>query len=357
MLPHDIAKMKAEDQISHLTAAVENSRLSVFVQDRDLRYVWVVNPPLEMRQEDVVGRTDADLFAKPVVAQLEPVKRKVMLTGRRRQDDIFLDLPSGERRWFTICVEPWRADDGTVVGVSGSCQDITEYRRLDERVLMLMREVAHRSKNMLAIVQGLATQSAKTSVTVKDFIGKFTGRLMSLGHAQDLLTATDWRGASITELVDFQLEPYRDVYGSQIETRGRQLMLKSNAAQYLSLALHELVTNAVKHGALSEPGGFVSVAWRLVTSKKDGKLYFVLVWSERGEEKAVSEWDGHNGFGRIMLTRIAPQAVQGEVSMRFRPEGIIYRLTAPLEEIVVNGWVHRRNSAEGSILHTPPSSP
>ncbi|WP_170984200.1 HWE histidine kinase domain-containing protein [Rhodoligotrophos defluvii] len=326
------------------------------MQDRHLRYVWVINPPLGLEASAILGRTDEELFNKSTVAQLEPIKHKVMLTGRRRRDDIFVDLPSGERRWYTICVDPFRSADGKVVGVSGSWTDVTEQRRLDERVLMLMREVAHRSKNMLSIVQGLANQTAKTSANVRDFVGKFTGRLLSLGHAQDLLTATDWKGASIAELVKVQLGPYLDAYGSRIHTRGRRLMLKSNAAQYLGLALHELVTNAVKHGTLSEPGGHVSVAWRLATSKRDGELYFVLVWSERGREKPVSDWQGDaGGFGRTMLTKIAPQAVQGEASIRFRPEGIIYRLTAPLEEIVVNGWAYYKGTQPKS--GNPPETP
>ncbi|WP_342641889.1 sensor histidine kinase [Rhodoligotrophos ferricapiens] len=355
MLFRDIPTMNQQDQIQHLISAAECAHISVFVQDRDLRYVWMVNPPLGLEPDCFMGRTDAELFSKTTVAQLEPIKHKVMLTGRRRRDDVFVDLPTGERRWYSVCVDAWRLPDGTVAGVSGSWIDVTEQRRLDERILVLMREVAHRSKNMLSIVQGLANQTAKTSANVRDFIGKFTGRLLSLGHAQDLLTATDWRGASIAELVKFQLGPYLDAYGNRIETRGRRLMLKSNAAQYLGLALHELVTNAVKHGTLSEPGGTVSLAWRLIASKSDGKQYFVLVWNERGRKKLMSDWEGGSGgFGRTMLTRIAPQAVQGEATIRFRPEGIIYRLTAPLEEIVVNGWIYRKAAGYPSGGDTPP---
>lgn len=332
-----------------LIAASECHQIFVFIQDADLRYIRTVTPPFGFDADDLLGKTDEMLFSQKDALHLTQLKRKAMVTGRRRKDDIALDLPSGERRWVSICVDPRRDQHGAITGVVGSWMDVTEHRRLDERVIMLMREVAHRSKNMLSIVQGVANQTAKGSFTVREFIQKFTGRLLSLGHAQDLLTATDWRGASIAELVKFQLGPFLDTYRAQIETRGRPLMLKSNAAQYLGLALHELITNAVVHGNLASPEGHVSLRWRIMTSKSNARPYFVLLWTERGQPSAIPNWDDGGGFGRIMLMRITPQAVQGNASMRFRGDGLTYRLTAPLEEIVVNGWLYNRTRRNETV--------
>jgi PAS domain S-box-containing protein len=325
-----------------LLASAECHHIFVFIQDSNLHYVRAVTPPFGLTADDILGKTDHDLFCVQDAHQLTRLKRKVMSSGKRSKQELAIDLPSGERRWVDICVSPRRDDDGTVIGVTGSWIDITEHYRLHDRILMLMREVAHRSKNMLAIVQGVANQTAKGSYTVSEFIQKFTGRLLSLGHAQDLLTATDWRGASIADLVRIQLGPFIETYQAQVDPRGPSLLLKSNAAQYLGLALHELVTNAEIHGTLASCNGRVSLRWRITASPTSDRPYFVLLWREHGKIAAVPNWDQGGGFGRLMLMRIAPQAVQGTATMRFRGDGLTYRLSAPLKEIVTNEWQYIR---------------
>jgi len=330
------------EQIRRLTSALDFARASAFLQDCDLRYVWVATSVPFFSEGKLLGKTDAEVLAEETARQIVPLKRSVISTGRGQNGEFFHTLPSGERRWYSVKLDPWLDQDGTTLGVFTAALDVTDQRLMDERLVVLMREVAHRSKNLLAIIQGLSNQTARTSSTIAEFASKFTGRLLSLGHAQDLLTATDWQGASIDDLIKFQLGPYLEAYDRQILTHGRPMMLKSNAAQYLGLALHELVTNAAKHGTLLEASGEVSISWRIVTGETPRRNCFILVWSERGLSRLRSDWEGERGgFGRTMLTKITPQAIQGQALMRFRQGGIVYRLAAPLTEIATDDWLYR----------------
>jgi PAS domain S-box-containing protein len=208
---------------------------------------------------------------------------------------------------------------GNPIQLATVTRDITDRKRHEEHLNLLMREVNHRAKNMLSVVQAISHQTAAKSP--KDFLARFTERLQALSANQDLLVRNDWGGVDIEDLVRAQLAAFVDLIGSRISVHGPKLRFNSVAAQAVGLALHELATNASKYGALSTETGSVEVCWRL-----DGNI-FAMNWTERGGPP-VSE-PTQRGFGSTVVNFMAKRSVEGEVQLDYAPSGVIWTLTCP----------------------------
>jgi two-component sensor histidine kinase len=176
-----------------------------------------------------------------------------------------------ERLWRFACSALGIQSDGRRLFVC-IAQDVTEQKAHEEQVRLLMREVNHRAKNMLSLVQPVARQTAAREP--EDFIGRFTERIQALAANQDLLVRNEWQGVDVKDLVRAQLAHFADLVGSRIAVDGPRLRLNAAAAQAIGLALHELATNAGKYGALWMDAGRVDVRCRL-----DGHV-FAMNWIE-----------------------------------------------------------------------------
>lgn len=207
----------------------------------------------------------------------------------------------------------------------GIARDITQRKQRETHVHMLMCEVQHRSKNLLAVIQAMARQSASAGGTAKDFERRFTARLEALAGAQDLLVVQDWHGASMRDLVLSQLVQFEDLIGSRIFIEGPDVMLKPQAAQNIGLALHELSTNAAKYGALSNHRGRIDLNWSIKPADESPVL--CLSWRESGGPKVSPP--KHEGFGHKVLKRIVANALEGKVTFDFAPGGMIWQLEIP----------------------------
>jgi PAS domain S-box-containing protein len=201
----------------------------------------------------------------------------------------------------------------------GTAQDITERKDHEEREQLLTREMNHRAKNMLGLVQAIARQTAAHEP--KDFIERFTERIQALSANQDLLIRHEWNGVDVKDLVRAQLAPFADLVGSRIAVHGPKLRLNAAAAQAVGLTLHELATNAGKYGALSTDMGRVDISWGT------GGDTFTMSWSER-EGPPVST-PKRRGFGTTVIEGIAKQSVDGAVELDYAPSGLIWRLNCP----------------------------
>src|SRR5262249_11691699 len=157
--------------------------------------------------------------------------------------------------------------------------EVIEQKRQKAQVDFVLRELSHRSKNLLAIVQSMAAQVARRSNGFESFYRGYTARLRALAEVHDLLIDGDWRGADIRALVRKQMKPFNDGTGASIIADGPALVLNPRAAEQIGLALHELGTNAVKHGALSMRGGMVRIVWDL-ERHESGAPQFRLTWKE-----------------------------------------------------------------------------
>src|SRR5262249_17591588 len=201
-----------------------------------------------------------------------------------------LHLRGGAVRWVEVhwrsYFEGGRRERGAA-GVIGTAADITERKEREEREHLLMREVNHRAKNMLSVVDAIAHQTA--SRNPEDFIERFSERIQALSANQDLLVRSDWGGVDIEDLTRAQLSHFADLIGSRIVVDGPQLHLKPASAQAIGLALHELATNAGKYGALSTDRGRVDVCWRI-----DSDI-LTMSWTERNGPPVAAS--GRRGFG------------------------------------------------------------
>jgi two-component sensor histidine kinase len=191
---------------------------------------------------------------------------------------------------------------------------------------MLMAELDHRVKNILATVQALVSRTLGGTSQAKTIVG----RIRALANAHSLLTRTQGRGAALSEIVGTTLRVYLE--SGSVKTSGPQVALNARATQAVALALHELATNAVKHGALSTPSGRVDVTWSLANG---GEPRFFLRWEESGGP-AVGR-PQHEGFGTTLIEKNLPSALSGTVIREFRPAGMSCRIEAPLAEIVSEG--------------------
>ncbi|MDB5432653.1 MAG: hypothetical protein JWP35_3769 [Caulobacter sp.] len=191
-------------------------------------------------------------------------------------------------------------------------------REEEEQRETLMAELDHRVKNVLAAVQSMAAQSARKTVSLDSFLKTFAGRLKAMAAAQELLTATRWRGAAIGDIVTAELS---GLGSGQARWEGPECFLSPRAANALSLALHELATNAVKYGALSVESGRVEVAWQV--GDNGG---FALDWKETGGPSVSPPT--RRGFGSILLEQVTGRELGGEAVVDFRRDGVRARITA-----------------------------
>src|SRR4030088_91918 len=226
--------------------------------------------------------------------------------------------PDGEIRW---CAGTARASidrDGRVIRVSGVTVDITERKQAEERQNLLAREVDHRAKNALALAQSIVRLTRGENV--KSYIRSVEGRISALARVHTVLSLSSWQGAEIGKLVDEELAPYST--GDQIEFCGSKIQLQPATAPTLSLALHELVTNSAKYGALSTQSGRLSIKWGI----HDHVLQ--IVWEEK--DGPTVETPVSRGFGTRSVIASIESQLGGQAEFDWRSEGVVGRLSVPL---------------------------
>jgi two-component sensor histidine kinase len=227
-----------------------------------------------------------------------------------------------------VAVRP-HFDRGRVIGTVTSFIDVTDGKVQEEHLRIVLKELAHRSKNLLSVIQGIARQTAESASTTAEFLSRFNGRIFSLSRAHDILTDADWRGARIFDLVRSQMALYAEDRLASVIMEGENGFLRPNAAQYIGLALHELTTNALKYGALSRDDGMVLV--RFERNPVEPTLYRFL-WKETSS--AETREPRGRSFGMLMLTEVVPTSVSGVAVLTFPPEGIRYELDIPRAQLI-----------------------
>ncbi len=243
----------------------------------------------------------------------------------------------GRRIDVQLTMSPILDEQGVVVGASGIGRDITERRRAEERQRLLIEELNHRVRNTLAVAQSLATQTLHHSASPEQFAGAFQGRLAALARTHTLLAEAHWEGVQLQDLLRAQLDPYRPPDAGQVTVSGPDPALGSDAALALGLALHELGTNAARHGALSSPSGRLEIGAEVVT---EGGRHLVLTWRERAGPRV--DPTSPSGFGRMLIERGLAYQLAGKVTFELRPAGVRCRIEVPLADRVrhlpTGGW-------------------
>jgi two-component sensor histidine kinase len=302
----------------------------VYSQDKDLRFTWAHNLPAGLKREELIGKTDADILPAEAARKIMAAKRKAMETGASQELEIDFPLYRRERSFYFV-IEPLRGDDGSVIGTASVGVDITERKANEHQLRLLLRELTHRSKNLLAVIHAIARQTAARTTSVQDFLDRFGARLTAISGSHDLLVADDWHGASLRMLVEQQLEAHADRFGEGIAIEGEDIMLKPEAVHNLGLALHELTANAEKYGSLSEDLGEICIQWDFCEEAKKLKL----VWQETGGPE-VSPPE-RSGFGRAMLENVVSKALAGDVALTFPAKGVRWEIVIPVAHVTSRG--------------------
>jgi PAS domain S-box-containing protein len=238
------------------------------------------------------------------------------------QNEFRVCRPSGELRWcIGTAVASLDATDN-IVRISGVTVDITDRKDAEERQALLAREVDHRARNALALVQSIVRLTR--SDNIKSYIAAVDGRIGALARAHTLLAQSRWQGADLARLVDEELAPYRSADADKIVASGPDVSLEPRTAQTLGLALHELSTNAAKYGALSEMTGRVNLTWEL---QPDNLL---LQWTESGGP--CTQPPAMPGFGIRVISASVERQLEGEAKFDWRPEGLHCSLAVPRSE-------------------------
>jgi PAS domain S-box-containing protein len=254
--------------------------------------------------------------------------RRLMDSGLqpRAWDEFRLIRPDGKMLWL----ENHRTSDPTDSRFHiGIIHDITERKNAEERVELVLNEMAHRIKNQYAVIIKIAKDTHRQAETDKDFNEAFQARMLGLARSNDLLLRGGGQEVDLRSLLLSQVEIFSD--SRRIELNGPDIAVSANAAQYLAMAFHELSTNALKHGAFSVETGKIDVTW---TISEEVPAMFKITWQERGGPAPKPKTK--SGFGKMVLEKLMPAAVDGTAEILGEPDGIKWTLSAPLDRVLRN---------------------
>jgi PAS domain S-box-containing protein len=223
--------------VQRFEIALRGADVTVFTQDTDLRYTFVSQAMMGRQADEFLGLPDEEVLLPETRTKIIEFKRQVLETGEPAQGE-FRHPDLFNERWYQVWVEPQRDDEGAITGLVGAALDVTDRRQRETHIRFLLRELTHRTKNLLAVIQAMARQTLTASTSAPDFEERFSGRLQGLARSLDLLIDENWQGAAVDELVRSQLSHYKDLVGTRIVMTGPEARLEPEAAQNIGLAIH-----------------------------------------------------------------------------------------------------------------------
>jgi len=332
---HDRAKGElANAHLAGLVTFSGDAIMSVSLDGRILSWNSAAEKLYGYRADKAIGRQQSELIP---FGRLKEIDEKFaaaraghslrLETVRRRKDGTLVEV--------SLDAGPVRNPDGELVGISVIAHDISQRKRNEAHMEFVMRELSHRTKNLITVTIAMARRTARQSGDFTDFETKFTGRLHGLARSHDLLVHTDWIGASIEELVRSQLASFI-TDPSCLQISGPDLLLRPEAVQNLGFALHELATNANKFGALCQSGGLVAIQWDIARNAA-GQARIHLTWQERGGPEV--EPPTRAGFGSTVIQKLTEASLNATVTIAFNRDGFRWEVDMPANEILSEGDV------------------
>ena len=310
-------------RLGALSAGLRLQDICILHQGPDHRFDLAENSPQSWPRTNFIGRVEADILPTEVAGAFAAAFERAR--GTHEEQTIEFEMgDSLRRRSFQARLV---ADEA---GVTTVVTDTTDERARDLAVASLLREVSHRSKNLLAIVQSVAMQTAHHSSNIKDFLDRFRGRLHALSSTQDLVTESNWRGTYLQSLIASQLTRVGHAILANVRVTGENPRLGPNASLHIGLAIHELGANAVLHGAMGEgqPGQVWIDAHILNQLGQPPQL--VIEWQETGIDIGLVRHEPH--FGTLVLERIVPLSVGGTAEFSIEADSVRYRLVVPADQ-------------------------
>jgi PAS domain S-box-containing protein len=317
-----------------MQTVIETTPGLIYAKDRQGRMMLsnsavaaVVNKPAIALQ----GRTDREILDD--AEQAEAVMRndrRVMETGVAQEFEERTGAADGQPRIWLSTKAPMRDAAGQVTGVVGVSIEITERKHAEDRLRLMVNELSHRVKNTLVTVQAIAAQTLRGADPV--IYEALEGRLQALAAVHDVLTGESWKDVGLHEVIANALAPFAEVGKARFQISGPPMRLLPRVAVTLSMALHELATNAIKYGAWSAAAGQVDISWE-ITSGVTPRLH--MIWSE--ERGPLVTTPAVRGFGTRMIERTLAQDLGGTAKVAFNSAGLTCTIDAPLADIVATG--------------------
>jgi len=275
--------------------------------------------PQDSTLESIVHSEDRERYKRNLADQLSDPQNEVY------QDEFRTVRPDGSCRWLELRGQIRRERDGRAREILAIATDITERKQAEERERLLSGELRHRGKNLLAVVQSIASQSLAARRALPDAREDFLRRLQALARTDTILTDASWTGASLAEIVRLEMEAFTD----RTSIEGPLVVLQPAIAQTFALLIHELATNALKYGALSVPTGKVTLRWEKTGPSHDARLKFR--WQEQDGPPVTPPTDA--GFGSTLLMGAFNQGSTRPATIEFARDGLIYELEVMLDEV------------------------
>ena len=298
---------------------VENANDLVFTLDLDFR-ITSANPAVKRllgySPEELVGtKLQQYVPAEQLGKHRDMLQRK--LTGEASETRYEMQVLGRNGRILTLETNSKLSFDraGKPNAIHAIARDITERKKYEEHLAFTTRELSHRTKNVLAVVLAMVRQIGKQTDSFDQFEERFSGCIKALAFSHDLLVESDWQGADLRSLIALQVAPFGGLDDRRIMATGPTVTLAPQATQLVGLALHELATNAAKHGALTTPRGRVTIEWQADASSAATRL----IWREQ-DGPAVAP-PTRRGFGHTVLERMAA-SLGGEAVLEFAPQGL-----------------------------------
>ncbi len=258
--------------------------------------------------------------------RMQKIYHDALAEGRVFHSEHRIVMPSGELKWIDMHGQQQVGLADGASRITGVFSDITERKRSEEQIRLLMGEVNHRSKNLLAVVQAIAYHTAKDPAE-KAYAERLSARIMALSASQDLMRVSEREGIYVAELVNAQLSGFVEDLGNRIRVNGPAARLSPAAAQTIGMALHELATNATRYGAFSNAEGAVNIGWSLGDDNT-----FSMHWTESAGPAVKSAM--REGFGKMVVVNMLKLALQADVTLDYAPQGLVWKFTAPLKRVV-----------------------
>ena len=305
----------------------ETAHDGVLLLDPATRKIIDANPfmteMLGYLHDQLVGKELFEIGLLKDEAASQEMVRKLSCTNQVRYDDLPLKGKAGRHHEVEVVANLY--DEAGQPVIQCNVRDITARKQSEGQVRLLMAEVNHRAKNLLAVVLAVTQQTAKYG-DLPSYVKRLSDRIDGLAAGQDLLVRNQWQGVEVSDLVKVQLAHFKDLIGTRILMQGPSVQFTAAAAQGIGMALHELATNASKYGALSNFEGRVHISWHVTAAAQPE---FSMSWTESGGPKVVEP--AHKGFGQIIIGRMAEASVQGTAEIRFHEEGLSWTLNASAE--------------------------
>ncbi|MEE1613105.1 HWE histidine kinase domain-containing protein [Microvirga sp. CF3016] len=330
-LDETLADLKAEREYLHNLFRQMPSMMSVVRgPDHVLEMANDAYRRLVGEHRTLVGRPMREALPEIASQGFFDLRDQVYRTGRphigRSQRVLLASNPDGglEEHFLDFIYQPMKDGDGRVIGIFSEAIDVTDHKRALDHQGLLINELNHRVKNTLATVQSIAFQSLKNAQTMEHAHERLESRLMALARVHDVLTRESWDSAELRTIVHQAISPFESVDLQRFVLSGPAIKLPPRQVLPLSMAVHELLTNALKYGALSVPSGWIAISWDLGPDGGDVRFR----WEENGGPTVQPP--SVRGFGTRLIERGLAQELGGTVTIEFDPSGVICAITFPL---------------------------